>query len=95
MDQESLLPSGATNASYTLGTLFTNRETGHEFWYLDGGSATELAAVECYGDLDTTGWVKITEATKVEDVTTTKYYNYLVELDENGRIIRRSVIQTA
>ena len=46
-----------------------------------------------YGDLDTTGWVKITEATKVEDVTVSKYYNYLVELDENGRIIRRSVIR--
>ncbi len=90
-----LASSGATNASYTLGDLFTNREAGHEFWFLDGGSATELAAVECYGDLDTTGWTKITVETKVEDVTTTKYYNYLVELDENGRIIRRGVIQTA
>lgn len=90
-----LASSGATNASYTLGTLFTNRDAGHEFWYLDGGSATELASVACYDDLDTTGWVKITVATKVDDVTTSKYYNYLVELDENGRIIRRSVIQTA
>lgn len=90
-----LASSGATNASYTLGDLFTNREAGHEFWYLDGGSATELAAVACYDDLDTTGWVKITVATKVDDVTVSKYYNYLVELDENGRIIRRSVIQTA
>lgn len=87
--------SGATNASYTLGTLFTNRDAGHEFWYLDGGSATELAAVACYDDLDTSDWVKITVATKVDDVTTSKYFNYLVELDENGRIVRRSVIQTA
>jgi hypothetical protein len=90
-----LASSGATNASYTLGDLFTKREAGHEFWYLDGGSATELAAVACYDELDTTEWVKITVATKVEDVTVSKYYNYLVELDENGRIIRRSVIQTA
>ena len=90
-----LASSGATNASYTLGTLFTNRETGHEFWYLDGGSATELAAVACYDDLDTTGWVKIDAATKVDDVTVSKYYNYLVELDENGRIVRRSMIKTA
>lgn len=90
-----LASSGATNASYTLGTLFTNRDAGHEFWYLDGGSSTELAAVACYDDLDTTGWVKITVATKVDDVTTSKYYNYLVELDENGRIIRRSMIKTA
>lgn len=90
-----LASSGATNASYTLGTLFTNRDAGHEFWYLDGGSATELAAVACYDDLDTTGWVKITVATKVDDVTTSKYFNYLVELDENGRIVRRSMIQTA
>jgi len=87
--------SGATNASYTLGTLFTNKDAGHEFYYLDGGSATELAAVACYDELDTTGWVKITVATKVDDVTISKYYNYLVELDENGRIVRRSVIQTA
>jgi hypothetical protein len=90
-----LASSGATNASYTLGTLFTNREAGHEFWYLDGGSATELAAVACYDELDTTDWVKITVATKVDDVTTSKHFNYLVELDENGRIIRRSVIKTA
>lgn len=90
-----LASSGATNASYTLGTLFTKREAGHEFWYLDGGSATELAAVACYDDLDTTdAWKKITVETKVDDDTTTKYYNYLVELDENGRIIRRSVIKT-
>lgn len=90
-----LASSGATNASYTLGALFTNRDAGHEFWYLDGGSATELAAVACYDDLDTSDWVKITVATKVDDVTTSKYFNYLVELDENGRIVRRSVIQTA
>lgn len=90
-----LASSGATNASYTLGDLFTKRDSGHEFWYLDGGSATELAAVACYDDLDTTDWVKITVATKVDDVTTSKYYNYLVELDENGRIIRRSMIKTA
>jgi len=89
-----LASSGATNASYTLGDLFTKREAGHEFWYLDGGSATELDAVACYDDLDTTGWVKITVATKVDDVTTSKYYNYLVELDENGRIIRRGMIKT-
>lgn len=90
-----LASSGATNASYTLGDLFTNREAGHEFWYLDGGSATELSAVACYDDLDTNGWVKITVATKVEDVTVSKYYNYLVELDENGRIVRHSMIKTA
>lgn len=90
-----LASSGATNASYTLGTLYTNRETGHKFYYLDGGSATELAAVACYDDLDTTDWVEVAATTKVDDITTSKYYNYLVELDENGRIVRRSVIQTA
>lgn len=90
-----LASSGATNASYTLGNLYTNRDPGHEFWYLDGGSATELAAVACYDDLVTTGWIKITVATTVDDVTTSKYYNYLVELDENGRIIRRGMIRTA
>ena len=90
-----LASSGATNASYTLGAIYTNRETGHKFYFLDGGSATELAAVACYDDLDTTGWVEIEAATKVDDVTVSKYYNYLVELDENGRIVRRSVIQTS
>lgn len=90
-----LASSGATNASYTLGTLYTNREAGHKFYYLDGGSATALAAVACYDDLDTTGWVEVAATTKADDVTTSKYFNYLVELDENGRIVRRSVIQTA
>lgn len=90
-----LASSGATNANYTLGDLYTKRDAGHEFWFLDGGSATELAAVACYDDLDTTGWTKISSAAKVDDVTTSKYYNYLVELDENGRIIRRSMIKTA
>jgi hypothetical protein len=90
-----LASTGATDASYTLGTLFTNRDAGHEFWYLDGGSASELAAVACYDKLNTSGWNKITVATKVVDVTTSKYYNYLVELDENGRIIRRGMIRTA
>lgn len=87
--------TGATDANYTLGALYTNKDTGHEFYYLDGGSATELAAVACYDDLTLTGWVKIESAAKVTDVTTSKYYNYLVELDENGRVIRRSVIKTA
>ena len=86
--------SASTKVSYTLGDLFTNRDAGHEFWYLDGGSATELDAVACYDVLNTSAWKKITVATKVEDNTTSKYFNYLVELDENGRIIRRSVIQT-
>ena len=89
-----LASSGATNASYTLGDLYTNRDAGHEFWFLDGGSDTELAAVSCYDVLNTSGWVKIDKATKVEDVTVSKNFNYLVELDENERIIRRSVIQT-
>jgi hypothetical protein len=87
--------SGATNASYTLGALFTNKDTGHEFYYLDGGSATELAAVACYDEITLTGWEKIEAATKVDDVTTSKYYNYLIEVDENGRVIRRGVIKTA
>jgi hypothetical protein len=94
-DSGVLTSSGATNASYTLGDLFTKRDEGHEFYFLDGGSATELPAVACYDDLDTTGWVKIETAAKVEDVTTSKYYNYLVELDENERIVRRGMIQTA
>jgi hypothetical protein len=88
--------SGQTNANYTLGNLFTNRDPGHEFWYLTGGSSTALAPVACYDDLDTSGWTKITVASKVDDnTTTTKSFNYLVELDENGRIIRRGKIKTA
>ena len=89
--------SGQTNANYTLGNLFTNRDPGHEFWYLTGGSASQLAPVACYDDLDTSsGWTKITVASKVDDNTvSSKSFNYLVELDENGRIIRRGKIKTA
>ena len=94
-DTGIITSTGATNATYTLGDDYTNKDTGHEFYFLDGGSATELADVACYAEIDLTGWTKITAATAVTDVTVTKYYNYLVEVDENGLVIRRDVIQTA
>ena len=87
--------TGATNATYTLGDIFTKKDAGHKFYYLDGGSATELSAVSCYDEFTTAGWEEITVATAIEDVTTTKYFNYLVEVDGNGKILRRGSIKTA
>ena len=73
----------------------TKKDAGHKFYYLDGGSATELSAVSCYDEFTTAGWEEITVATAIEDVTTTKYFNYLVEVDGNGKILRRGSIKTA
>jgi len=94
-DTGIITSTGATNATYTLGSDYTNKDTGHEFYFLDGGSATELADIACYAEIDLTGWTKIAAATAVTDVTVTKYYNYLIEVDENELVIRRDVIQTA
>ena len=94
-DTGVITSTGATNATYTLGDLYTNKDTGHEFYFYDGGSATELTDVACYDEITLTGWTKIESASAVTDVTTTKYYNYLIEVDANGRVIRRDSIQTA
>lgn len=88
-----LASSGATNVTYTLGTLYTNRDAGHKFYYYEGGTEAALTAPKCYDDFTLTGYKEIESATAVADTVTSGYYGALVELDENGRVIRFDTIQ--
>lgn len=89
-----LSTTGATNVTYTIADYAT-RDTGHKFYYFDGGSSAAKTAPACYDDFDTTGYVEINSATAVADVVTSGYYGALVELDENGRAIRFETIKAA
>ena len=89
-----LKTTGATNVTYTIAT-YAARDTGHKFYYFDGGSAAAKTAPACYDDFDLTGYVEITAATAVADVVTSGYYGALVEIDENGRAIRFGTIKAA
>ena len=94
-DTGVITTTGATNITYTLGDLYTNRDTGHKFYYLDGGSVAATTAPACYDEFTLTGYVEITAATAVADVVTTSYYGALVEIDENGRAIRFATLQAS
>ena len=91
---DELKTTGATNVTYTIAT-YASRDTGHKFYYFDGGSAAAKTAPACYDDFDLTGYVEIAAATAVSDVVTSGYYGALVEIDENGRAIRFGTIKAA
>lgn len=89
-----LLTPDATHVTYTIAT-YASRDTGHKFYYLDGGSAAAATAPAAYDDFDTTGYVEIVSATAVNDVVTSGYYGALVELDENGRAVRFETLKAS
>jgi hypothetical protein len=89
-----LLTTGATNITYTIATYAT-RDTGHKFYYFDGGSAAAKTVPACYDEFSLTGYVEITAADAVADVVTSGYYGTVVELDENGRVIRFGSIKAS
>ena len=82
--------AGALNVKVTLGDAYTNRDTGHKFYYIDTDSATAPAVPNCYDDLDTKNWTEITQATTVTISVAASDYARVVQLDENGRIIQYS-----
>lgn len=89
-----LSTTGATNVTYTIADYAT-RDTGHKFYYYDGGTVAAITAPACYDDFTLTGYVEITSASPVSDTVTSGYYGALVELDENGRAIRFETIKAA
>lgn len=91
---DELKTTSATNVTYTIAT-YAARDTGHKFYYFDGGSSAAKTAPACYDDFDTTGYVEIVSASAVSDVVTSGYYGALVELDENGRAVRFGTIKAA
>lgn len=75
------------NISITLGDAFTNRDTGHKFYYYDTNSASAPTPPVTYDDFDVTLFTEITVATEVNVTTTATHYVQVVALDENGRVI--------
>lgn len=86
-DISSLLTAGSGKVTYTLGTAYTNKKTGHEYYYKNTASATAPTVPACYDDFDVSGYTKISAATATDVTVTATHYLVLVHLDENGRVI--------
>lgn len=80
------------NVEITLGAAYTNRDTGHKFYYLDTNSATAPTAPNCYDELDVSTYTEITVATEVNVTVTATHYAIVVQLDENGRVIAYTAV---
>ena len=87
-DISSLLASGSGKVTYTLGTAYTNKDTGHEFYYKNTASATAPTKPAAYDDFSTSGWTKITTASATDVTVTATHYLALAQLDENGKVIQ-------
>jgi hypothetical protein len=83
----------ADNMEITLGDAFTNRDTGHEFYYLDTNSATAPATPVVYDEIDLTSYTKITTADEVNVTVVTDDYGVVVAVDENSRVIGWTAIK--
>lgn len=86
-DISSLLTAGSGKVTYTLGTAYTNKDTGHEYWYKDSNSSAAPTVPACYDDFDTSGYTKISTASATDVTVASGEYLVLVHLDENGRVI--------
>ena len=86
-DISSLLTAGSGKVTYTLGSAYTNKDAGHEYWQKDTDSATAPAVPACYDDLVTTGYTKIATASATDVTVTATHYLVLAHLDENGKVV--------
>jgi len=82
--------AGSGKVEITLGNDYTNRDTGHKFYYIDTDSATAPAVPAVYDELDPALWTEIDEETKVTVTVTATHYCRVVQLDENGRVLQYS-----
>lgn len=89
-----LKSTGATNITYTIADYAT-REAGHKYYGLTAGSATALAVPKTYDKLVTTAYTEITSAVAVAVTVSSKDYGAVVEVDENGRVVRFAQLKTA
>jgi len=89
-----LKTTSATSVTYTIADYAT-RDAGHKFYYFDGGSADAKTVPACYDEFSLTGYTEITDADAVADAVTSGYYGTVVELDENGRVIRFGSIKAS
>lgn len=89
-----LLTPDATHVTYTIADYAT-RDTGHKFYYYDGGTVAAIAAPAAYDVMVLTGYVEITSASAVNDVVSSGYFGALLEIDENGRAIRFEALKAS
>jgi hypothetical protein len=82
--------AGSGKVEITLGADYTNRDTGHKFYYIDTDSATAPAVPAVYDVLDPALWTEIDAATKVSVTVTATHYCRVVQLDEKGRVLQYS-----
>lgn len=87
--------AGTNKVEITLGADYTNRDTGHKFYYIDTDSASTPAVPAVYDELDPALWTEIAEATKVTVTMTATHYCRVVQLDENGRVLQYSAAVSA
>lgn len=83
----------ADNMEIILGDAFTNRDTGHEFYYLDTDSSTAPTAPKPYDVVDVSSYTKITVPTEVNVTVVTDDYGIVVQLDEHGRAVAYTAIK--
>lgn len=83
----------ADNMEIILGDAFTNRDAGHEFYYLDTDSTTVPTAPKPYDVVDVTSYTKITAATEINVTVVTDDYAIVVQLDEHGRAVAYTAIK--
>ena len=83
----------ADNMEITLGDAFTNRDEGHEFYYLDTNSTSAPTAPAVYDEIDLSSYTKITVPTEVNVVVVTDDYGVVVAVDENSRVIGWTAIK--
>lgn len=82
-----LLTAGSGKVTYTIGAAWTNRKTGHEYYYKDTDSASNPTNPTAYDAFDSTGYTKIATAAATDVTVTATHYLVLVHVDENGRIV--------
>ncbi len=87
--------SESGNIEITLGDAYTNRDTGHKFYYYDTNSASAPTAPATYDDLDVSAYTEIATASETNVTVTATHYCIVVELDENGRVIAYTAVAAA
>jgi hypothetical protein len=80
------------NIEITLGDAYTNRDTGHTFWYIDTNSDVAPTAPNAYDEFDTSGYTELTTAAETDVAVAADDYAIVVELDENNRVIAYTAV---
>lgn len=83
----TMLAAGSGKVTYTLGTAYTNRLSGTEFYYKNTASAAALTAPAVYDAVTLGTYTKITTASATDVTVTATHKMILVHVDANGRAL--------